>query len=184
MTPTVKAPSDHYSRDPEEALFFYGGPLSNFVSAGGSGVFVTADHFWTLRRPWSAPVPEAITYGAQYRTVEHFYQASKAQSYEDHENVRAAPDPYEAKHRGRQVAMRPDWDEVRYTYMLIGLRAKFEDEGLRGFLLGTGDRYIAEDSPTDDVWGIRDKQGGLTGQNLLGEALMEVRAELRGERVE
>jgi ribA/ribD-fused uncharacterized protein len=182
--PAAKVPREHYSTDPSQALFFYGGPFSNFVSPGGRDVFVTADHAWTIRLPGSAPVTEVITYGARYRTVEHFFQASKAQSYEAHELVRRAPTADEAKHLGRSTWMRVDWDEVKYTYMLIGLRAKFEDERLRAYLLGTGERLIAEDSPTDDVWGIRDERGGYTGQNLLGQALMEVRAELRGERLE
>jgi predicted NAD-dependent protein-ADP-ribosyltransferase YbiA (DUF1768 family) len=42
----------------------------------------------------------------------------------------------------------------------------------------THPRPLAEDSPSDFVWGCRDPQGGYGGQNLLGLALMRVRAEL------
>ena len=37
---------------------------------------------------------------------------------------------------------------------------------------------LAEDSPSDFVWGARDPHGGYGGQNLLGLALMQVRQEL------
>jgi predicted NAD-dependent protein-ADP-ribosyltransferase YbiA (DUF1768 family) len=39
-------------------------------------------------------------------------------------------------------------------------------------LLLTHPRPLAEDSPSDFVWGCRDPQGGYGGQNLLGLALM------------
>jgi hypothetical protein len=49
----------------------------------------------------------------------------------------------------------------------------------RDALLATGDRPLAEDSPSDFEWGARDGQGGYTGHNYLGRALMRVRDELR-----
>jgi ribA/ribD-fused uncharacterized protein len=181
----VVVPSEHYSKDPAEAVFFYGGPFSNFVtemggSWGDKRLFITAWHRWVA--PPGGPMArlERIAYGAEYRSVEHFFQASKALTYDDHEWVREAWKAAEAKFRGRGVRMRSDWEDVKYRYMLIGLRAKFAPGSFMAtFLLATGERFIAEDSPTDPVWGIRDSGGGLTGQNLLGKALMEVRQELR-----
>ncbi len=38
---------------------------------------------------------------------------------------------------------------------------------------------MAEDSPWDFEWGVRDAHGGYDGQNLLGGALILVREELR-----
>jgi ribA/ribD-fused uncharacterized protein len=184
----VKIPSKHYSTDPDEALFFYGGPFSNFITEMGGNwgdkrLFIIAYHLWSEGPTGNfgmRGVAEKIAYGAEYRSVEHFFQASKAQDYDDHEWVRHGWRPQEAKQRGRQIDMRPDWDDVKYGYMLVGLRKKFEPGSLTAnLLLGTGERFIAEDSPTDDVWGIRDRDGGFTGQNLLGKALMEVRKELR-----
>jgi hypothetical protein len=49
----------------------------------------------------------------------------------------------------------------------------------RDALPATGDRPLAEDSPSDFEWGARDGQGGYTGHNYLGRALMRVRDELR-----
>ena len=43
---------------------------------------------------------------------------------------------------------------------------------------GSAPRPLAEDSPTDFVWGCRDPHGGHNGHNLLGQGLMQVREEL------
>lgn len=57
---------------------------------------------------------------------------------------------------------------------------------LKAMLLATGNRPLAEASPTDRIWGIglsREQAlkhtGPWPGQNLLGRALQEVRASLR-----
>jgi ribA/ribD-fused uncharacterized protein len=163
MTETIqiKVPKGHYSTDPTEPVFFYGGPFSNFVTEFGGNfgdkrLSIVAEHEWESESP------------------------AKARSYFDHEWVRDAWKPAEAKFRGRGVRLRPDWEKVKLDVMMVGLRVKFAPGSLMAnMLLGTGNRYIAEDSPKDDVWGIRDPQGGYTGQNLLGKCLMEVRRELR-----
>ena len=51
-------------------------------------------------------------------------------------------------------------------------------EPYRSALLLTQTRPLAEDSPSDFVWGARDSDRGYGGQNLLGLALMCVRDEL------
>lgn len=58
------------------------------------------------------------------------------------------------------------------------MRGKFALEPYRAGLLLTAPRPLAENSPTDLVWGCRDPEGGHGGENLLGLALMQVRAEL------
>ena len=63
--------------------------------------------------------------------------------------------------------------------MVCALRGKFgQIEAYRSALLLTHRRPLAEDSPTDVVWGCRDAEGGHGGRNLLGLALMQVRGEL------
>ena len=62
--------------------------------------------------------------------------------------------------------------------MLCALRGKFALEPYRSGLLLTHPRPLAEDSPSDFVWGCRDPDGGHSGRNLLGLALMRVRDEL------
>ena len=83
-----------------------------------------------------------------------------------------------AKQAGRQTELRPDWEQVKYEVMLHALAGKFALEPYRSGLLLTHPHPLAEDSPTDFVWGARDPDGGYGGQNLLGLALMRVRDEL------
>ena len=60
--------------------------------------------------------------------------------------------------------------------------------GLKKELLSTGNCVLAEASPYDDIFGIKLNEDEATsmepeqwpGRNLLGKALMEVRAELGG----
>jgi predicted NAD-dependent protein-ADP-ribosyltransferase YbiA (DUF1768 family) len=62
--------------------------------------------------------------------------------------------------------------------MLCGLRGKFALEPYRSALLLTHPHPLAEDSPTDFIWGCRDAQGAYNGHNLLGLALIQVREKL------
>lgn len=110
-----------------------------------------------------------------WKSVEHFYQASKTLHPAEQENIRSAPTPKEAKKRARLVGtLRSDWEDIKEEIMLTALRVKFSHPDLRRMLLGTGGAKLEEDSPTDTYWGGR-------GQNRLGELLMRVRGEL-GDR--
>jgi ribA/ribD-fused uncharacterized protein len=114
-----------------------------------------------------------------YPTGEHAFQAAKAPSPVEHEQIRLAPTPLAAKRAGRAVALPADWKQRRTHVMLSVIRAKFASGPLRELLLSTGDLLLAEDSPYDPLWGCRDRAGGYRGCNLLGRALMRVRDELR-----
>lgn len=142
------------------------GPFSNFAIS-----LITLDDQWG--RPHV------------YRTVEHWVQASKATTPEDHDWVlEPGDDTWAVKRRGKKVKLRPDWDEVKYDILLQGLRAKFAREwpgvphaaigDFQSLLLMTGDREIVDDSPTDFAFGSIDDNF-----NLLGKALMQVREEIR-----
>ena len=60
-------------------------------------------------------------------------------------------------------------------------------ENLRRILLATGERELVEASPLDRIWGVgfaeknAERNRHRWGQNLLGRALMDVRARLREE---
>jgi ribA/ribD-fused uncharacterized protein len=148
---TFRDPNDPEIRKDPEGVYFYGGAFSNFAAS---------------------PFLDGDT-GRMYPTVEHWFQANKAVHTEDHEWVRAAPNPAEAKRRGRHIRLRDDWEKVKYDVMLQGLRAKFMLSDFRKALLETGERNIYEDSPYDYEWGFR-----KGGKNLLGKALMQVRTEI------
>lgn len=104
------------------------------------------------------------------------------------EAIVKATNPKDVKHLGRAVQNFDDkvWKARRYEIMKDVLRAKFSDAGLRQLLLSTGNRTLVEASPYDRVWGIglsADDPRALNpnnwrGSNLLGKALMEIRAEL------
>lgn len=117
--------------------------------------------------------------GKTYATNEHYYQACKATCEKDHEYIRKAKDPYEAKARGNKAKLRGDWDSAKFDVMKQGLRLKFsQNPELKAILLGTGEAVIHEETKNDKIWGWY--KG--TGKDLLGKALMAIRKELSYEK--
>jgi len=113
-----------------------------------------------------------------YRSVEHYYQASKAINAEEHLKIVAAESPSRAKKLGRKVKVREDWDQVKIEVMIKGLNAKFSDKKLRTKLLNTGDKILIEGNYwRDTYWGVDLKTG--EGQNVLGNILMNLRETYR-----
>lgn len=99
--------------------------------------------------------------------------------------------PREVKNMGRKIKNFDEdtWVQHRETIVTKGTLLKFskpvKDEGLKDKLLATEDKEIVEASPYDRIWGI-----GFTeqhaedlredwGLNLLGKAIMTVRAQLQ-----
>ncbi len=132
--------------------------------------------------------------GERYATAEHFMMAAKARLFDDAEarsRVFAAASPADAKAIGRSVRgfESARWAAHRFELVVTGNVAKFSaDPALEQYLLQTGDAIFVEASPRDRIWGIglgRNNPAATDptrwrGQNLLGFALVEVRARLRG----
>jgi ribA/ribD-fused uncharacterized protein len=130
--------------------------------------------------------------GIRYATPEHYMMAQKATLFADEstrELILLARTPAQAKKLGREVRGFDDaaWKAARFDIVVRGNRAKFaQNAELKQYLLQTGERVIVEASPVDSIWGIgmaRDEPGAdnpaaWKGLNLLGFALMQVRAEL------
>lgn len=123
-----------------------------------------------------------------YPTGEHRFQAMKASTSESHEYVRAASSPFDAKKRGgpHGIVLRPGWgnnygDLCWYVMAEVVLHKALQHSVIKAALLITGDRPIYEDSPTDDIWGVR-FESDYRGKNLLGRAWMEARAVIRGDK--
>jgi ribA/ribD-fused uncharacterized protein len=130
--------------------------------------------------------------GVRYPTSEHYMMAEKARLFGDSERLAAileAAGPREAKALGRQVVGYDDarWGAARVDAVVRGNLAKFgQDPALLAFLLGTGDQVLVEAAPRDTVWGVGLGKNNPAiadparwrGRNLLGFALMEVRAQL------
>lgn len=114
--------------------------------------------------------------GKTYQTTEHYYQAMKATTEEDHEMVRMADGPKNSKNIARKIPLREDWESIKFDVMKDALRLKCEQhKSIKDKLLGTGTKELAEDSPYDAIWGLGPDG---KGKNLLGKAWMEVREEI------
>lgn len=122
--------------------------------------------------------------GIVYQNSEAAWQAQKTLA--KHKRMEFAQmTASNAKRAGRRVTLREDWEEVKYNLMVEVLRAKFtQNEELGKVLKSTGDATIVENTTGwhDNLWGSCSCQrcNGITGQNLLGKALMQVRSELNG----
>lgn len=130
--------------------------------------------------------------GVRFNCVEQFMMYCKAKLFGDESTamkILEAPHPRVQKALGRAVVGFDDekWVARRRQIVEYGCYAKFsQNEALRGVLLTTGDTLLVEASPYDRIWGI-----GLAandpraldpskwkGQNLLGQALTQVRERL------
>ena len=100
--------------------------------------------------------------------------------------------PGEAKKLGRSVENFDNniWEEHRFEIVIRANLLKFnQNSSLKRFLISTGERILVEASPVDKIWGIGMAEDNpdiedptqWKGLNLLGYALMEVRARLKQE---
>jgi len=116
----------------------------------------------------------------------------KAQLFHDDETaerILKAGSPAAVKALGRAIRgfQEPLWREHRVSIVVDGNQAKFSQSApLADFLRGTKKRVLVEASPVDKIWGIglaaddphADSPRAWRGLNLLGFALMDVRARL------
>ena len=140
--------------------------------------------------------------GKRYQSVEHYFQSQKFHGVDEkfEEVVRTAATPHQAKilarmqtaggykwrttlnavilqYQRKGTRLRSDWESVKESVMLDGLRAKFSQHSrLEKLLLSTGDSSIVEASPRDSFWGCG---ADGKGQNKLGLLLMQVRSARR-----
>ena len=117
--------------------------------------------------------------GEVFASVEHAYQASKATNkVERHLFTANGITPGLAKRMGRNIRIRPDWEQVKLDIMTKLVSQKFINKELQGWLLNTGDMELQEGNRWGDTyWGVDLRSG--KGQNNLGKILMKVRKELQ-----
>lgn len=122
--------------------------------------------------------------GEIYPTVEHAFQAAKTLDYDERRAVQFATTAAQAKHTGRHVTLRADWEEIKYEVMYRLLCEKFRDPELRAKLVATGDAPLIEGNTWNDkTWGCVLFRGEWIGKNWLGKLLMRVREEInKGEQ--
>lgn len=133
------------------------------------------EDYMFLSNFYEAPL---IYEGIPYLSSEAAFQAQKCVTEEER---RAFSDlrTSDAKRMGRQVPLRPDWEEVKRDAMEGIVRAKFsQNPELAKMLLDTGDKLLLEGNTWHDTyWGIDLKTH--EGENHLGQILMQIRRELR-----
>jgi N-glycosidase YbiA len=146
--------------------------------------------------------------GIQYPTSEHYYQAQKflgpnstPRSVEYALLIVSQNTPNKAKilagkkiKGGYQwvqqlneiikmypdVAIRPDWEDVKDNIMRKAIFNKFtQNKNILNLLLSTDDKILAEHTNRDKYWG---DGGDGSGVNMLGKILMETRSLLRQDK--
>jgi ribA/ribD-fused uncharacterized protein len=130
--------------------------------------------------------------GLPFATAEHYMMYRKALLFADAaaaEQILGAPTPGAAKSLGRSIRDFDEaiWVQQRSSIVVDGNYAKFSQSPLlREFLLNSKPRVLVEASPVDRVWGSglaaddphAEHPLAWRGLNLLGFALMDVRARL------
>lgn len=112
-----------------------------------------------------------------YISTEHAYQAAKTLDENYKLRIKLAKTCGEAKKLGKNAPLRPDWEEVKISYMqyLVWYKfAMYPELGQK--LLDTGDAELIEGNHWGDkFWGVCNG----VGENWLGKILMDVRAQIR-----
>lgn len=141
--------------------------------------FYVLSNFSSFSIMWEASPREGIV---RFNTCEHLYHWLKFASVgrfavmKEIRNARSAHDAFKIAEANKHLR-RPDWDEVKVSFMGKILRAKADQhEYVRRKLLETGDRILIENSWRDDFWGWGPNRDG---KNMLGKCWMQVRADLR-----
>ena len=154
----------------DKYIFFWGGPFSQWF-------------------PCQFTIDEI-----DFNCAEQWMMFRKAMLFEDYDTAKSIMyqrSPKEQKKLGRSVIGYDDdkWMEVAFDIVVEGNMAKFSQSPLLyDTLKSSGDKIIVEASPYDRRWGIglaEDAPGiedpnNWRGDNLLGKAIMKVRAELFG----
>jgi ribA/ribD-fused uncharacterized protein len=121
--------------------------------------------------------PADVVYnGWPYPTVEHAYQASKAEHETDRQRISRCLTAGQAKRLGKTVLKKHGWDNQKLDIMRTLLEQKFACDPLRAALLDTGDAELIEGNWWGDIyWGVCNG----VGSNNLGKLLMEVRTKIK-----
>jgi ribA/ribD-fused uncharacterized protein len=121
--------------------------------------------------------------GLQFESTEAAFQAAKCADPGQMLQFQCLS-PAEAKRTGRQIQIRPDWNDIRERVMWFLLMQKFAPgTELAQRLLATGDQQLIEGNQWhDNYWGSCTCfrcSNFFPGLNRLGHLLMQVRAELQ-----
>lgn len=135
------------------------------TSFTGQYYFLSNFYYWPI-----------VYNGLVYKTNEHAYQAQKTLDIYYRELIRTCDKPGRAKYLGRNIILRPDWEEIKVIIMKKLLELKFTTNNKMGeMLLNTIPEELIEGNYWNDTfWGICNNKG----LNHLGKLLMQRRNEL------
>jgi ribA/ribD-fused uncharacterized protein len=149
------------------------------IDSGFPYKFGWCNAFTNLHTDHPFDEPSIIVDGKPFKCTEAYYQWMKTIGTGQEDiayNLLKDTDPSGAYLCGRRVALRSDWDSVRFDAMVKALYCKFsQHEELKKLLLSTGLTLLVRPS-VDKVWGTGSDGTGL---NLQGKAIMKVRDMLR-----
>lgn len=116
----------------------------------------------------------------QWPNSEAAYQAAKSNDREVRLAFAELISPVAAKHGGKRILVRDDWEEVKTEIMYDIVFEKFnQNPHLAKKLIDTGDAILEEgNSWRDTFWGVCPVGSG-NGKNWLGKILMSVREDLQ-----
>lgn len=152
--------------------------MQNTIETTPKPIMGFQDEYRWLSNFWESPI--TVT-GMSYRNVESAFQAAKTINIIHRQQFKNLSGG-QAKRAGRNIILRSDWDFVKLEIMELCLRAKFmTHKDLAEKLVNTGSVDIIElNAWGDTTWGqIKDKEGKLTGDNLLGKLLMNIRSDIK-----
>ena len=117
--------------------------------------------------------------GRKWLSVEHLYQASKADNMKDFMLVYSTNTASEAKKAGSEIKLRYRWDDIKDKVMMEGLLRKFVIGSLMlDDLVKTSPKELIEGNNWhDNYWGncTCKKCKDIIGENKLGIMLMKIR---------
>ena len=147
----------------------------------------TDDRYYVSRTDVNSPLSAYSRFGfeldgAEWPSVEHYYQGMKFEEGELRESIRCADHPQKASKlaKANKKLVRKDWSQVRQVMMTRAIYTKCRThQEVADLLLATGNKKIVETSTYDYYWGCgRDGRG----HNTFGKVLMSVRDKLLEEK--
>lgn len=117
-----------------------------------------------------------------YRTSEHLFVALKSLDPNVRRHIANQKDGFAAKSEGKKIALRPNWDNIRIGVMKFVIQFKFSTNNrVAEMLIGTEPATLIHgNTHHDNFWGTCTCENCKykPGLNLLGQILMEERAQL------
>jgi len=109
--------------------------------------------------------------GNTWKTVEHFYQASKADNMFDVIKIKEIDSPKRVRKYIKEIKTKEEFDLIKNKIMFEGCLAKFKIPKFKKLLLKTSFIPLYSDSKKDSYWGYE-------GKNMLGKIIEQIRFDL------